>query len=306
MYRTIVVGCDGSPGADEAVALAQQLRAPDGRLVLVSAFMISRGYASPVAPFAYADWLKQEAEQHLHAAEKGIGTDVEYEQHTMAAGSAAEALDDVARRVDADLIVIGPSHRSALARFTGRCTVQRMLHGAPCAVAVASSGQNRRFGDAPGIAVAYDGSPESEYALDVAYDLAVARSAAVRLCIALQPITYAAGYSAPVPDPRADQEREELALRQLATAAERAPDGVDVETRLDWGQPVAVVLRLAASDTDLVVTGSRGFGPLRRVLAGSTSIGLIADGGIPVLVTPRAAVESAATAPAAVAEDSLA
>lgn len=44
----------------------------------------------------------------------------------------------------------------------------------------------------------------------------------------------------------------------------------------------------AAADADLLVVGSRGYGPLRRVLLGSTSAGLVRSARCPVLVYPRA------------------
>ena len=40
---------------------------------------------------------------------------------------------------------------------------------------------------------------------------------------------------------------------------------------------------------DLVVVGSRGWGPVRRILLGSTSARLVREAACPVLVLPRGA-----------------
>jgi nucleotide-binding universal stress UspA family protein len=90
-FRTVVVGCDGSPQADDAVALALQLMdRRRGRLVLTH---VARG------------------------------------------------LNEVAETEHADLIVLGSTHFGAIGRLGNRTIVQRLLHGAPCAVAVAAPGQ---------------------------------------------------------------------------------------------------------------------------------------------------------------------
>ena len=45
----------------------------------------------------------------------------------------------------------------------------------------------------------------------------------------------------------------------------------------------------AAQDLDLLVTGSRGYGPLRRLMLGSTSTKLVHEAPCPVLVLTRGA-----------------
>ncbi len=293
MYRTIVVGCDGTQSSHEAVALAQQLRDPkEGRIILVSAFSIYHGFAGAVTPFVYADWLERRAQSDLDLAESRLERGVIFEKQTMASGSAAEALDDVAVTVNADLIVTGPSHHGTLGKLTGRSTVQRMLHGAPCALAVAAPGQERRFAETRRIAVAYDGTPEAELAVDTACELAAALGATLCLCTAIEPIVYASGFAGVVPDIGFVEDRERAAYEHLDAAAVRARDDVEVELRVGHGPAAATLLSLA-EDADLIVAGSRGYGPVHRVLAGSVSTGLLTDGELPILVTPRVVAEKA-------------
>ena len=52
----------------------------------------------------------------------------------------------------------------------------------------------------------------------------------------------------------------------------------------------------AAEELDLLVMGSRNYGPLRRVMVGSTAIRLMQHAPCPVLVIPRGAATPSATA----------
>lgn len=288
MFKTIVVGCDGSEATLEAIALAEQLRDPEhGHLILVAVYPFYRNFA--VAPLPYDDWLRGVAERDLKRAADKVTPGVPCETQSIASPSAAAGLDEVADTVNADLIVIGPSHHGTVGRVAGRTTVQRMLHAAPCALAVAGPRQALR---AEGwITAAYDGSAESRFALSAAYAAATRLRSHVRICTAIEPIIYAAGFGGPIP-PAFDREREQAARERLLALAAEAPAGVSVETKVQWGPPGEVLLELAGDDTILIVAGSRGYGPIRRLLAGGVSAHLLVNGEIPVLVTPRVAVAS--------------
>jgi nucleotide-binding universal stress UspA family protein len=51
--------------------------------------------------------------------------------------------------------------------------------------------------------------------------------------------------------------------------------------------PAAAAIGAAAQDIDLVVAGSRGYGPIRSVLLGGVSRQLVDEAPCPVLVVPR-------------------
>ena len=218
MYRTIVVGHDGTPRSDDALALALALRDPDGCLVLAT-------ITSP---------LHRHAMEALERASSGVPRGVSVERQVMEALNVGAALDAIAAARGADLIVLGSTHRTAIGRSFGRATVQRLIHGAPCAIAVAAPGQQERF-DRPRILVAYDASPESEAALDIAYEIAGAQRGTVRLCRVVQagPVTV-----------------------EMAAAANRAPDNVAVETRILYGSPLAAIVGMTRTEPfDLAVNG---------------------------------------------------
>ena len=74
----------------------------------------------------------------------------------------------------------------------------------------------------------------------------------------------------------------------VESAVELVPAGVECSSEIQTGGPLAVLLH-AARDLDLLVLGSRGYGPVRRVLLGSVSRQLVRAAACPVLVVPRPA-----------------
>ncbi|MEA2123640.1 MAG: hypothetical protein QOI80_422 [Solirubrobacteraceae bacterium] len=281
MYRTIVVGCDGSEHEANAIGLAQHLLDPlSGRLILVNAF-------SPSAlAFDYTGWLAERADEILERAEANVRYGVTCERRRASGPSVAAALNGIAEAEHADLIVLGDAHHGL--DLLARGTARGLLHGAPCAIAVASPNQSEHFGAPQRICVAYDASPEAHVALDAAYRIAVATAAAVQLFLALEPFVFASGFAVG-PAVGFDAARETEARAELDAAIALAPRGVDVAGEVVLG-PAAQAIADAASDADLLVTGSRGFGALHRVVVGSTSAGLLRDGRTPLLVTPRVLV----------------
>jgi nucleotide-binding universal stress UspA family protein len=83
-------------------------------------------------------------------------------------------------------------------------------------------------------------------------------------------------------------ERRRRAEIELDRAVKSVARRVQPEGRLLRGSP-AQVLADQAADADLLVTGSRGYGPLRRVLIGSVSTPLMRSAPCPVMVVPRTA-----------------
>jgi nucleotide-binding universal stress UspA family protein len=284
VYRSILVGCDGSEEQADALALAQQLRDPDGgRLLLANVIPLMGALTGPGLVLEYGQWLAERADETLAGAAAQVDPGVPHEPHTLASPSAAAGLNDLAEELEADLIVLGRTERGMAADLAGRMTIQRLLHGAPCAVAVAAPDQASRFGASPRLCVAYDGSPEADFALQTAYGIAAATSASVLVCTVFEPIVAVAGFAGVIDD----EEIERHLRAALDAAAARAPAGTPVEPRLLRGSPPYAILRDAMAGADLIVTGSRGYGPLHRALAGSTSALLLKDARTSVLVTPR-------------------
>jgi len=79
------------------------------------------------------------------------------------------------------------------------------------------------------------------------------------------------------------------AERALADGLDRVTD-VHADGAVKHGSAAEELLGLSER-VDLLVVGSRGHGPLRRVLLGSVSAHLVAHSSCPIVVVPRAAVE---------------
>lgn len=211
-----------------------------------------------------------------------------------------EGLAELARARGADLIVLGSSHRTGLGRTLPGSTVERLLGEAPCAVAVAPP----RFGQtAPGeaqwrpldgrgadsgmrvIGVGYDGSPTSHHALEVATEMALANSSALRV------YTVAGKLASSTPsgdNPLAEGVPSQLdALREeLHKAVRELPPEVRALPVFVRGFEADELLKVASLGVDLLVLGCRPGGPLRRRLHRSVTSVVLSKAKCPVLVVP--------------------
>jgi nucleotide-binding universal stress UspA family protein len=198
---------------------------------------------------------------------------------------AARDLAQAAERDGADLIVLGSRTDAPEGRVWPTRTTMRLLHEAHCAVAVAPGGYEGA-GPFRHLGVAYDGSPEADAALAIAYGLAERDASAVtlyRIMVDGRP-SYAG-----IPEiDRAWQLERVEAQEQLDVAADGAPAGVNPETVLLRGDPAHEIAAAADRVLDLILTGSRGQGSMARAFAGRTSENLLLSATCPVLIIPRA------------------
>jgi nucleotide-binding universal stress UspA family protein len=141
MFKSIVVGTDGSPTATRAVERAVELAELCGAEVhLVTAHAADRAKVSvgrSVAPEA-ADWhvdpdFKAEAVLE-RAAGLFRGSGVEPERHAPR-GDAADALLRVAEECGADLILVGNRGMTGARRMLGSVP-NKVSHHAGCAVMI--------------------------------------------------------------------------------------------------------------------------------------------------------------------------
>jgi len=168
--------------------LARLTAAP---LVLAAAYRIDI-YVDSSHP-EYASASRRDAEQALSrvadlAARAPGGPAAVTTTVTPAAGSATRALHDLAEREQASLVAIGSSGR--VGRVLPAAVTDRLLHGAPCPVAVAPVGFS--FEDAAAvprlIGVAFTDTPDGHAALSTACVLAVRAHGFVRLLTVAEPL----------------------------------------------------------------------------------------------------------------------
>ena len=199
--------------------------------------------------------------------------------------SAARGLQHVAEAEDVVLLAVGTGRRPLLGS-----TAQRVLHGAPCPVAAVR--QDWRPRPWQTIAAAVAGAHEDREVIGAAHKLARHAHARLRVLTVVQPTLamYAWTEAGTAIRPARDIDDIEGEYRALAERELRqAVAGVDdVETDVSAfvGDPTEVIVEISPR-LDLLVCGSRGYGPLRAVLLGSVSRRLVTESRCPVVVLPR-------------------
>ena len=275
----ILVGFDDSEGAWDAIALAGRLCGIVGAEALLVRVLTEQ--QSLPAPYrAVGSEQFPDARESLDLAREALAG-IEVSTRSYAGDSPAHVLHDLAESEDAELIAIGSPHRGALGRTFLGSVGEALLHGASRPLLVAPRGYAvQAHGQLRVIGVAYDGTRESKLALKHAEALAAAAGARIRILTVLAPavpMPTAIGYAPPI-------EFEPAKLIEEATAAVH---GVEAEGRSLSGVPAAALAEACEEDVDLLVAGSRGYGPLGRLFAGSVTSSLIHRAPCPVLVVPR-------------------
>jgi nucleotide-binding universal stress UspA family protein len=262
-FEKVVVGVDEGAGGRAAATLARVL-APDAELVLAH-----------VAPDATSG---AGATELLAGVRDAAGATARLV--TLAGGSPAEALHELAEREGADLLVVGATHRGALARILGGDQTRAALREAPCAVAVAPAG----FAGTPlrRVGVAFDDSPASHAALALAARFAASVAAGLHVVSAVDFGPLADGSGLDIAE-LTDIVREQ---RQADLDEAVADVGVPAEAVAVSGYAGPAIGRLAG-EVDVLFCGSRGRGALGRLLHGSISDSLAHDPRLPVVIVGR-------------------
>jgi nucleotide-binding universal stress UspA family protein len=203
-------------------------------------------------------------------------------------GSPADALQALAEKGEADLIVLGSTHHSAFGSVAPGSVAEQLLHGARCRLVIAPKGyaQEDHSQDRLRIvAVGYDGMAESQAALDEAATLARKFGASIRVIGVVPPAPPLGAAAAAQTDAEGGPDFQ-TRIHQAVAALEPELRALPV---IEKGDPVEKLLEDAALGVDLLVLGSRGFGPVMRLLIGSVSSRVIRRAPCPVLVVPRPA-----------------
>ena len=207
---------------------------------------------------------------------------------TVEKGSPEDALQGLAERGEADLIVLGSTHHASFGSVAPGSVAEHLLHGARCRLLIAPKGyaESDHSGDRLRVlAVGYDGMAESQAALDEAAVLAGKFGASMKVVGVLTPISPAAAAAAA----QAGAETGPDFRSRLHDAVAGLPSELRALPLLENGDPVQKLLEVAEVGVDLLVLGSRGFGPVMRLLIGSVSSRVIRRAACPVMVIPRPA-----------------
>ena len=290
----VVVGFDGSPEGRDALRLGHQLATLTGERLIVAVVQRLDEYVV-VDPVLVADL---DAQQHEEAdalagqAAQILGGEEgrDWRRAVIAARSPALGLHRVIERESAGVVVLGRTHRDGVARALLGTTAGRLLHGSPCPVAIAPPGWASREGGLRRIGAGFDGSEESVLALQVAADLANRAGTTLDALAVFEPATpadptYAMtthGYTQQMAELRTSLEH------RLARALEALPGQDQARPLVLQGRAPETLVGHSAG-TDLLVVGSRGYGPLRSVLVGDVAMKLATHAQSALMVVPRGA-----------------
>jgi nucleotide-binding universal stress UspA family protein len=287
VFSHILVGSDGRPGADDALALGAAIASATGsRVSLLGVFPPS---FLPVEGVTDRKTLRAEAARTLREQRHRLAPDAAV--RTVADPSPARALRSFARRYRADLVIVGSSHTAAPGHVAIGRTGRQLLYDASFSLALAARGGHERSSGLRAIGVGHGGGPEADVALAVAAGLARAAHAKLLLRRVVEdrvPVLTGEQWIG-----LADWSHEHMweaerqkALAEAGAAASGLAGGAEVSATV--GDP-GYEMRAFSEAVDLLVVGSRRWGPVARIVTGGVGETLVTDASCSVLIVPRPA-----------------
>jgi nucleotide-binding universal stress UspA family protein len=246
--------------------------------------------APPVYPKVVVGYLENERGEDARVlAERIVERDGgELKVVHVERGSPSDALQALAEKGEADLIVLGSTHHAHLGSVSPGSVAEHLLHGARCRLLIAPKGYGQADHSQDRLrvaAVGFNGMAESFAALDEAARLATKFGGSLRVIGVATPVP-ATGVGAAA---QAGAEAGPDFQTQLNNAVAELPPELRALAVFERGDPVQKLLEAAEMGVDLLLLGSRGFGPVMRLLIGSVSSRVIREAPCPVLVVPRPA-----------------
>jgi len=278
MFKNVLVGVDGRPSGRDAIVLASRLIDPDGKLTLAHVHGGELRPSHAISPGLVRE--ERAASDELLERERAAA-DVSAELVNIVAVNAGGGLHMQAEEQNAELLVVGSCSRSALGRAMLGDDTRAALNGAPCAVAIAAHGYAQQAAAIARIGVAYNGSQESRAALAVARELAAQTNASLHARQVVSITSYA--YTGIVVPNLVDTVEE--AVKEANDELNKLPD---VEGQAVYGL-TGEELAAFGDEVDILLVGSRSYGPLRRLVLGSTSDYLERHARCSLVVLPRVA-----------------
>ena len=279
----IAAGADGSDEGKDAVALAAGLASRTGAgLSLVNVFPTLL-FPSPGTTDRAT--LRKQADESLQRDRDELAPDAII--HSVADLSVSRALMHFAQETHVEMVVIGSSPDAPPGRARIGRRGRQLLHDMPFALALAARGSRTRKFEVRRVGLGDDGGPEAKVARDVAIELCRAASATLVIKSVIDnsyPILAAVAPAA-LPKYEAGWEYQRS---QAQSDLEQHAAQIDVPTEISsvLGDP-GRELRSVSDDVDLIVVGSRRWGPIARVVTGGVGETLVADAGCPVVIVPR-------------------
>lgn len=284
----VVVGYEGEPTGRDVIAFATQWAKAGGDQITV--VTVYEGAAPPGIQRVDAEWVaygREEADELLDEARSLIGDGVLAKFTRVASSSAAHGLHDILEDSESDtpLVVLGSRHTRGLRRTYPGNTAERLLDGSPVPVAVVPWGySDSEVAPFTKVAAAFVDTSDGHVALDHAVRIATHLGAELEV-LSVVPDTRVVPSLGDIL--RFGAEQRAQYQESLDAALAKLPTDLKVTGRLLDGPVVDALADIRPGEADLLVCGSRGYGPVRRVLLGGVSARVVRHARIPVIVVPR-------------------
>jgi nucleotide-binding universal stress UspA family protein len=284
MSRRIVIAVDATERGLDPLTLGKLLANATGAPVVLATVLSTYSLMDPFSE-ALAEEERRNAERALRELAASAAVEVA-DVRVLAGASVARELQAVSEEDSTGVVVVGSTSRGPVGRLLVGGVGERLLAGSASPVAIAPTGYFERAVWPPArIGVAFDGSDEARCALDAGRLLARASGARLRVITVFQQLAFGAVAPTQTGGTSANEIRR-AELRDALEAARGGADDVEVEATFLEGPP-GEVLAQESTELDLLVTGSRGYGPRAAVLLGSTTATLMRSASCPGLITPR-------------------
>jgi len=306
MFRKVIVGFDGSERGLDALILGQTLTAPEGDLIVCCVHHLQPLSAriDPTEPTID----HKSAQESVGRATRMLKGGLTVTPMFLAGENAAKTLQGAAISEQADLVVLGSSHRGALGRVLLGSVTQATLREAPCPVAVAPVGfhDHSESNRLARIAVGHDTVEPTPDALTAAVGLCEETGTELRLVAVAEDAAVPDPARATMPYTEITQARLRAAEQSVADALSVVPETVSATSEVRDGDPAEQLLEVSR-DADLLLLGSHGRGSVDRLIMGSVCDRVVRAAACPVLVVPPAEITdtrgSARLAPAIASAD---
>jgi nucleotide-binding universal stress UspA family protein len=283
MLKRSVVGCKDSAEGRDAVALGAAIAsATDAGLSLVCVYPMS---LFPVPGSSDAATFIAQAEATLRRERDSQAPQALID--AVPDPFVARALRHYAARWHAGLVVVGsdasaPAGQAAIGRRS-----RQLLYDAPFTLALACRGLHEQSFELRRVGVGYDGGPEAQAALAFAAELGRAAGSTLAIHSVIEdrlPVFTAKKWIG-----SKDLGQMWEGKRQSAQAeAEEAVSRLDVSTEVTSavGDP-GLQMRDLSKRVDLMVVGSRRWGPVARLVSGSVGETLVSEAHCSIMIVPR-------------------
>ncbi|MBX7433670.1 universal stress protein [Mycobacterium sp. Y57] len=284
----ILVGIDGSPGAQAAIRWAA------GEAALRDASITLVHVIAPIVPTwpietieaEYAQWQQENAQHLIKQARATIdevveGASVPMVRDEIRYDGVVPGLAAVSRT--ASMLVLGSRGLGLVGGAVLGSVSRGVLHRADCPVVIVKGNAVAAPDQTSPVLLGIDGSPASEAATAFAFDEASRRGVELVALLAWSDVGVFPMFG--MDWHKYEQQGHELLAERLAGWQERYPD-VNVRRRIVCDRPAHWLIE-AAVQAQLAVVGSRGRGGFPGMRLGSVSTAVAESAVVPVIVIPE-------------------